>query len=185
MANREAARERRQFTVWRQGSTVLSESSRSNLKDPVKLQLGGIESTDGLPIYAAADLSFYPSRPSQIEEIDNEAPSHYGSFDTPPSVILQPNRRTKDGDVELGNVLKDHALSGHHTIPRKSTVNYLVHNWTSPLGKCSLFLLLSMEVNGGSRNWRLAVLVSVILRPTRSPFCSRRLRFIYLVFLTL
>lgn len=70
-----------------------------------------------------------------IEDIDDKTPPRDEQFDMAPSIILQPNRRTKDGDVELGNIITDAALSRHNTMLRKSNVNHVVHNWRSPLGK--------------------------------------------------
>jgi hypothetical protein len=128
MDNREAARERRQeSTIGHSGSSVLQEFSRSDLSDE-----GLTKALRGGP----TDLGFYPSRSMQkIEGTDDKTPPHDGQFDMSPSMILQPNRRTKDGDVELGNVITDAALSRHNTMLRKSNVNHLVHNWRSPLGK--------------------------------------------------
>ncbi|KAJ8591062.1 hypothetical protein M405DRAFT_128792 [Rhizopogon salebrosus TDB-379] len=113
MTNREAARERK-------GSAVLPESSQSHIfgEDPMKFSHGGVTaSAGGLPM---------------IEEMGGETPPHDDQSNRSPSVILQPNRRTKDGDVELGNVLTDAALTRHNTMLR-SNVNHLVHNWRSPL----------------------------------------------------
>ncbi|EGO26162.1 hypothetical protein SERLADRAFT_407050 [Serpula lacrymans var. lacrymans S7.9] len=57
----------------------------------------------------------------------------------PPSVMMQPNRRTKNGDVELGglSMLTEGNLTRHNA----STMNRLVHQFTSPInfggGGCS------------------------------------------------
>jgi len=138
MANREAARERRQQSnAWHGGDNVMSISSQSNMlgEDYMKSRREGYTvSANGLPFYDATDYPSNSLRKLRVEEIGDETP-HDGSFDSPPSVILQPNRRTKDGDVELGNVLRNGALSRHNTILRRSNVNHLVHNWRSPLGK--------------------------------------------------
>jgi hypothetical protein len=161
ITNREAARERK-------GSAVLPESSQSHIfgEDPMKFSHRGVTaSAGGLPMYDAADLSVYPSHSThklRIEEMGGETPPHDDQSNRLPSVILQPNRRTKDGDVELGNVLTDAALTRHNTMLR-SNVNHLVHNWRSPLGKASLFLLCQWEANKGGRNRRSTVLVSVML----------------------
>jgi len=118
MANREAARERRQQSI----------TESQHITSPTT-------SADGTP-NGSADLSFYPSRSTHkigIKEIDDVTLPPDRLFDISPSLILQPNRRTKDGDVELGSVLTDVALSRYNAILRKSSVNHVVHNWRSPL----------------------------------------------------
>ncbi|EGO00608.1 hypothetical protein SERLA73DRAFT_51272 [Serpula lacrymans var. lacrymans S7.3] len=56
----------------------------------------------------------------------------------PPSVMMQPNRRTKNGDVELGglSMLTEGNLTRHNA----STMNRLVHQFTSPISEfCAFF----------------------------------------------
>lgn len=127
ITSREATRERRQL-------------SKSNTfgEDSMNAQRGGQHlSTYELPRYEAADFNLYPSRSVQdmaIEGMEDEENPNLGR-DVSPSLILQPNRRTKDGDIQLGTVftLTDDALSRHNTALRKSNVHHLVHNWRSPL----------------------------------------------------
>lgn len=124
MANREAARERRRFHQ----SNMFGEY-------PMTVQRGDQHvSAYQLPPYKAADLSRSIQK-LEIEEMEDEDIPKYGPCEVSPSLGLQPNRRTKDGDVELGNVftLTDAALSRHNTTLRKSNVNHIVHNWRSPL----------------------------------------------------
>ncbi|KAG1854865.1 hypothetical protein F4604DRAFT_1685871 [Suillus subluteus] len=83
-----------------------------------------------LPPYEAAALG----QTLTIEEMSDEENPKYGPCEVSPSLCLQPNRRTKDGNVEIGTVftLTDAALS-RHTVMSKSNVNHLVYNWRSPL----------------------------------------------------
>lgn len=126
MSNREAARERRQF-------------SNTFHEGPMDAQRGGQHmSAYELPRYEAADPSLHSSRSIQklvSEEMEDEENTKHGPCDVSPSLSLQPNRRMKDGDVELGAVfnLTNAALSGHNTALWKSNVNHIVHNWRSPL----------------------------------------------------
>ncbi|KAG1879793.1 hypothetical protein F4604DRAFT_1620275 [Suillus subluteus] len=132
IANREAARELRRLP-------------RPNTfgADPMNVQRGDqYVSAYQLPPYEAAALG----QTLTIEEMSDEENPKYGPCEVSPSLCLQPNRRTKDGNVEIGTVftLTDAALSRHNTVMSKSNVNHLVYNWRSPLGKDSLFLLLWM-----------------------------------------
>jgi len=121
----EAREHRQESIIERSGSSVFQEFSQSSTFNE-----GPTEALRGGP----TNHSFYPSRSIyRIEDIDNKIAPHDGQYDISPSIILQPNRRTKDGDVELGNVITDVALSRHNTMLRKSNVNHLVHSWRSPL----------------------------------------------------
>ncbi|KAG2153375.1 hypothetical protein DEU56DRAFT_482340 [Suillus clintonianus] len=124
MANREAARERRRLPDSNTSGDDLMNEQRE----------GQHVSAYTLPRYEATD----PSRSIQklvIEEMEDDENPKYGLYEVSPSLSLQPNRRTKDGDVELGTVFPhtDAALSRHNTAIRKSNVNHIVHNWRSPL----------------------------------------------------
>jgi hypothetical protein len=116
-----------------------------------------------LPPYEAAALS-HSIQKLTIEEMSDEEISKFGPCEVSPSLSLQPNRRTKDGDVEMGTVfaLTDAALSRHNTVRRKSNVNHLVYNWRSPIGKDSCYVCCYRWADGGNRNWRITVLVPVI-----------------------
>ncbi|KAG6330664.1 hypothetical protein ID866_8426 [Astraeus odoratus] len=53
-----------------------------------------------------------------------------------PVVILQPNRRNMDGDIEFGgvvNIARGAFDKCNITLTRAASVNYLVHNWRSPI----------------------------------------------------
>lgn len=144
MANREAARELRRFP-------------RSNTfgEDPMNVQHEGRHvSAYKLPPYEAAALSNSIQKLTFDEMSDEEAPK-YGPCEVSPSLGLQPNRRTKDGNVEMGTVfpLTDAPLSRHNTAMRRSNVNHLVHNWRSPIGKdfryfccCGWVLMEEVEI---------------------------------------
>lgn len=51
-------------------------------------------------------------------------------------LVLLPNRRTHEGDVEMGGIMRwSRALARRdQTSRRRVGVNYLVHNWRSPIG---------------------------------------------------
>lgn len=120
ISNREAARELRRLP-------------RPNTfgEDPMNVQHGDQHvSTYQLPPYDSHSI-----QKLTIEEISDEENPKYGPSETSPSLSLQPNRRTKDGNVEMGSVfaLTDAALSRHHTVMPKSNLNHLVYHWRSPL----------------------------------------------------
>lgn len=124
MANREAARELRRFP-----------QSNTSGEYPMNVQREDRHvSAYKLPPYEAAALSHSIQKLTLEEMSDEEAPK-YGPCEVLPSLGLQPNRRTKDGDVEMGTVftLTDATLSRHNTVMRKSNVHHLVHNWRSPI----------------------------------------------------
>lgn len=124
MAIREAARELRRFP-----------QSNTFGEDPMNVRRGDRHmSTCKLPPYDAAGLS-HSIQKLTIEEMSDEEVPKYGPYETSPSLGLQPNRRTKDGNVEMGTVftLTDASLSRHNTVMRKSNVNHLVYNWRSPI----------------------------------------------------
>lgn len=124
VANREAARELRRFP-----------KSNTFGEDPMNVQRGDLHvPAYKLPPYEAAALS-HSIQKLTIEEMSDEEISKFGPCEVSPSLSLQPNRRTKDGDVEMGTVfaLTDAALSRHNTVMRKSNVNHLVYNWRSPI----------------------------------------------------
>src|SRR6267154_107435 len=133
MAIREAARERRQHSIAGRQGSILPQYSQSNVFSEDPMNVGGEPvSTYALPGYDAPNLDFYPSRSMQkmtIEEVEDEDDAKYGPCDVSPSLSMQPNRRTKDGDTQLGTILTltDAALSRHNTVLRKSNVNHLVH----------------------------------------------------------
>lgn len=59
-------------------------------------------------------------------ERDNKFPSC-------PVMMLQPNRRTNDGDVELGGVVRmSRGVLTRHNM-KGTTVSHLIHNWRSPI----------------------------------------------------
>lgn len=122
--NREAARELRRLP-----------RSKTFGEDPMNVQHRDQHvSAYQLPPYEAADLG-RSIQALTIEEMSDEENSKYGPCEVLPSLSLQPNRRTKDGDVEMGTVftLTDAALSRHNTVMPKSNVSHLVYNWRSPL----------------------------------------------------
>lgn len=122
--NREAARELRR-----------PPRSKTFGEDPMNVQHRDQHvSAYQLPPYEAADLG-RSIQALTIEEMSDEENSKYGPCEVLPSLSLQPNRRTKDGDVEMGTVftLTDAALSRHNTVMPKSNVSHLVYNWRSPL----------------------------------------------------
>lgn len=124
MANREAARELRRFP-----------RPNTSGQDPMNVQRRDQHvSAYQLPPYEAAALS-HSIQTLTIEEMSDEENLKYAPWEVSPSLSLQPNRRTKDGNVEMGTVstLTDAALSRHNTIMAKSNVNHLVYNWRSPL----------------------------------------------------
>ncbi|KAG1740846.1 uncharacterized protein EDB91DRAFT_341526 [Suillus paluster] len=128
ISSREAARERHQLSK----SKTFSENHINGQRR------GQHMSAYELPRYEAEDLDLYTFRPTQnivIDDIEDEENPKYGPRDVSPSLSLQPNRRTKDGDIQLGTVftLTDDALSRHNTALRKSNVHHLVRNWRSPL----------------------------------------------------
>ncbi|KAG2032303.1 hypothetical protein BDR03DRAFT_970418 [Suillus americanus] len=122
--NREAARELRRLP-----------RSKTFGEDPMNVQRRDQHvSAYQLPPYEAAALG-RSIQALTIEEMSDEENSKYGPCEVLPSLSLQPNRRTKDGDVEMGTVftLTDAALSRHNTVMPKSNVSHLVYNWRSPL----------------------------------------------------
>lgn len=122
--NREAARELRRLP-----------RSKTFGEDPMNVQHRDQHvSAYQLPPYEAAALG-RSIQALTIEEMSDEENSKYGPCEVLPSLSLQPNRRTKDGDVEMGTVftLTDAALSRHNTVMPKSNVSHLVYNWRSPL----------------------------------------------------
>lgn len=62
-----------------------------------------------------------------------------------PVMMLQPNRRTNDGDIELGGVASMSRGTFTRHKMRGTTVNHFMHHWRSPIGK----LLITMEVGYG------------------------------------
>ena len=66
------------------------------------------------------------------------------SGDTGTVMVMQPNRRTNDGDVELGGVvpLSRGELSRYNGTARGAHFNHMMHNWRSPIGK----LRFSVEI---------------------------------------
>ncbi|KAF9222399.1 hypothetical protein BS17DRAFT_783656 [Gyrodon lividus] len=152
MAKKEQARERRQQSLLsRQGTTHHSNSQNTHLHSHVTVNRIDANysrthsrphhnrtSAYGLPSYDAAngggDGLHAPSRPMNKETTDdfNLEPDlkHVA-----PTMTLQPNRRMRDGDVELGTVvdLTDVALERHKMNLKGANVNDLVHNWRSPI----------------------------------------------------
>lgn len=62
-----------------------------------------------------------------------------------PVMMLQPNRRTNDGDIELGGVVRmSRGVLTRHNM-KGTTVSHLIHNWRSPIGE----LLFTVEVGYG------------------------------------
>ncbi|KAG1794128.1 uncharacterized protein HD556DRAFT_440570 [Suillus plorans] len=130
MANMEAVRELRRFP-----------QSNTSGKDSMNVQRGDQHvSTYKLPPYEAVALG-HSIQKFSIEDISDEENTKYGPYEMSPSLSLQPNRRTKDGNVQMGTALTltDTALSKHNTVMRKSNINHLVYNWRSPLGKDSQY----------------------------------------------
>ncbi|KIJ66124.1 hypothetical protein HYDPIDRAFT_87610 [Hydnomerulius pinastri MD-312] len=95
----------------------------------------------GPPSYDVANGGTAFNTPMTMHKmsIDDEPDLKHAS----PAMTLQPNRRTRDGDVELGAVinLTEGALARHNTTLRGSNVNRLVHNWRSPIGECRILVL--------------------------------------------
>lgn len=146
MAKKELAREgRRQSLLGRQGSTQQSNFSHTRHRlshprseanhyrspsrpDPLRTSISG------LPSYEAANGVRAPPRPMSKGTIDESELGHdLKQFS--PAMMLQPNRRTNDGDIELGTVvdLTEVALANHNSILRGGSVNRLALNWRSPI----------------------------------------------------
>ncbi|KAH7883364.1 hypothetical protein F5I97DRAFT_232388 [Phlebopus sp. FC_14] len=141
MAKKEAARERRQQSMLgRRDSTIRTQFTQNqsiHTKNDVYLvpNQSHRASTYSPPSYDVVNgISSQPQRlvhKMTIEEMEHDL--EYGS----PAMMLQPNRRGRDGDVELGGVvgLTEGALVRHNTDVGLSSVNYLVHHWRSPIGE--------------------------------------------------
>ncbi|KAF8845912.1 hypothetical protein BDN67DRAFT_1805 [Paxillus ammoniavirescens] len=92
----------------------------------------------GLPSYEVAngggDGFRAPPRPMSKGPID-ESDLEHDPNQYPPAMMLHPNRRTNDGDIELGAVvdLTEVALAKHNSILRGGNVNRLALNWRSPI----------------------------------------------------
>ncbi|KAG2109380.1 uncharacterized protein F5147DRAFT_693087 [Suillus discolor] len=124
MANMEAARELRRFP-----------QSNTFGEDPMNVQRGDQHvSTYKLPPYETVALG-HSIQKFSIEDMSDEECTKYGPYEMSPSLSLQPNRRTKDGNVQMGTAftLTDATLSKHNTVMRKSNINHLVYSWRSPL----------------------------------------------------
>lgn len=123
----------------REAACELPRLPRSNMfgEDSRKMQrVYQHASAYKLPPYEAAVVTGSQSiQKLTIEEMSDEENPKCGSYEVSPSLYLQPNRRARDGNVEMGTVLtlSDDVLSRHDTVMRKSNVNHLVHNWRSPL----------------------------------------------------
>ena len=62
------------------------------------------------------------------------------SGDTGTVMVMQPNRRTNDGDVELGGVVPlSRGELARYT--RGAHFNHMMHNWRSPIGKLRFIVL--------------------------------------------
>ncbi|KAG2142255.1 uncharacterized protein EDB93DRAFT_1252314 [Suillus bovinus] len=128
MASREAARELRRFP-------------RSNAfgKDPMNMQrIYQHVSSNKLPPYEVVAPS-HSTQKIPFEEMSDEENQKYWPSEMSPSLCMQPNRRMKDGNVEMGTVftLTDDNLPKRSKVMRKSDINHLVYNWRSPLGRDS------------------------------------------------
>ncbi|KAH7929583.1 hypothetical protein BV22DRAFT_1002486 [Leucogyrophana mollusca] len=140
IASKEAAQERRlQSTIGRRSIAQSQYSERTQLQyqynsprpTPSPIPRGSV----ALPSYDA--FSHGATSPSKFAMDDVDIDIKHVS----PTLLMQPNRRTKDGDVELGGVvLTEASLTRHNTTLRASSVNHLVHNFRSPIGE-SLKLL--------------------------------------------
>ncbi|KAF9235243.1 hypothetical protein BU15DRAFT_51578 [Melanogaster broomeanus] len=166
MIQKEQVRERRQASLFdRRGSPSpnLSHSQNTHVQSHANASSSDVNypqsyhqlhqyprtSTYGLPSYEAANVNLDGLKPSM--SLNKGGIDQFLEADSKhvlPAMALQPNRRMKDGEVELGTVieLSEGAMARHNLSPRGSNVNHLIHNWRSPIGKLTFHFALEGEV---------------------------------------
>ena len=100
------------------------------------------------------------------------------SHDTGTVMVMQPNRRTNDGDVELGGVvpLSRSELARYNRTARGAHFNHMMHNWRSPIGKSRFIVEISYGADLFLQIWerfllhsaRLAIVVHSYFHSTHS-----------------
>ncbi|KAH7908411.1 hypothetical protein BJ138DRAFT_1012871 [Hygrophoropsis aurantiaca] len=147
IASKEAARERRQQASFGRRSTVQSQFT-TQYQDHYQLSKPLPQITSPVPRGSIVLPSYdeyggeyiSPSR-SGMDDLDIDI-KHVS-----PTLVMHPNRRTRDGDVELGGViLTETNLTRHNANLRSPNVNHLLRNFKSPIGGSLIcfFTLMSM-----------------------------------------